>query len=418
MRFLHLTLLVLLTLIFACGEKDATAFDPAGQEWEFSLSNPVPFVENAIVPDNTPLSGLLQHELLSPGDVLQVRGDTVFVENMLKASFTGLPQAYRLFTDDYQPDSLAGFKLSQGVGTTLNAAFYKGDTLQGEWLFEEKKTRLREVGYGELSGQTYRCAFPGGDTMQVHFGTRMNLYGRGKGKEVEYFVEELPGFGEERSYIKSNSSSSWGFRMMEMRSNDFNFSFGRRAYGAKQYIYGRDERGTLFASYVEVENKRYEMIDVPMVLLPALKPSTSAEADFADRINSGKVIADDTYPRVDSAKVSYNYQKDYRGIEFDELSELEFSAEPGGEFIVVVRDRLLMNHKWKLSPDNRYLITLDKKTGSKLGHYPILAYTDEYIDLRMPFTVKTREPRGVALESHASIDVFIRIARRADATSR
>jgi len=53
-----------------------------------------------------------------------------------------------------------------------------------------------------------------------------------------------------------------------------------------------------------------------------------------------------------------------------------------------------------------------------MGHYPILAWTDEYIDLRMPFTVKTREPRGVALESYAEIDAYIRIARRADATSR
>jgi len=129
------------------------------------------------------------------------------------------------------------------------------------------------------------------------------------------------------------------------------------------------------------------------------------------------VIADDTYPSVDSANVSYLYQRDYKGIEYDELSELEFSAEAGGEFLVVVRDRLIWNRKWRLSPDGRYLIVL-RKNGDEYGHYPILAYTNEYIDLRMPFTVKTREPRGVELESYAGIDVYIRLARRSDATSR
>jgi|AntRauTorckE5430_2_1112549.scaffolds.fasta_scaffold01962_2 hypothetical protein len=78
-------------------------------------------------------------------------------------------------------------------------------------------------------------------------------------------------------------------------------------------------------------------------------------------------------------------------------------------------------HEWLrriVPPHRRYLIPLDKKTGSAHSHYLILTYTDDYIDLRMPFTVKTREFRGVKLESCAEIDVFIRIARRTDATSR
>lgn len=412
----HLALLALLLLVFACGEKNATAFDPGGQEWTFSLSNPLPDVRNAIAQKDLPISMRLRRELFSPGDVLRVVGDSVVVENERKVSFFGKPHAYLLFTDDYQPDSLAGLKLSRGVGTTLSVAAYDGDSLTGEWLFEAKKNRMPEIAYGELTGQTYRCAFPGGDTMQVYFGITTSRYGPQKGEEMEYFVEEIPGFREMGSYKKSSKYRLWGDRMMSMRNNYVLFFSPPGTYGSQNYTYGRDESGRVIASYIEVENGRYETIDMPLTLLPRLLPSATAEQDFADRINSGLVVADDAYPRIDSAGVSYSYQKDYQGIEYDELSELEFSAEPGGEFIVVVRDRLLMNRKWNLSLDGRYLITSDKN-GRQVGHYPILAYTDEHIELRMPFTVKTREPRGVALESYAEIDVFIRIAQRTDATS-
>jgi hypothetical protein len=418
MRFLHLAVIALLSLVLACGEKETTEFDPTGQEWEFSLSNPLPVVPNLKVPKDLPFSARLRREVFSPGDVLRVVKDSIVVESELRVSYTGKPRVYRLFTDDYQPDSLAGFRLNQGVGTTLNVAFYKGDTLQGEWLFEAKKERLQEIAYGELTGQTYRCAFPGGDTMQVHFGVNTSTYGLQKGKELEYYVEEIPGFQQKESYIKPGRFSSRGDRTAGMRNTSFYFSSDRRAYGSKRYTYSRGEDSTVFASYIEVENGRYEKVDMPLVLLPSLIPRATAEADFADRLNSGTVIAEDTYPRIDSANVSYSYQKDFQGLEFDELSELEFSAEPGGEFLIVARDRLIMNHNWKLSSDGRYLITTDKVTGYEYSHYPILGYTDEHIDLRIPFSVKTREPRGVKLESYAMIDVFIRVVRRADATSR
>ncbi|TXF91212.1 hypothetical protein FUA23_03030 [Neolewinella aurantiaca] len=412
----QLALVALSLLFFACGGKDATAFDPSGQEWEFSLSNPLPINENLKVPEKLPLSLRLHRELFSPGDILEIKGDSVMVNNETKTSLTGMPRMYRMFTDNYHPDTLAGLKLSQGVGTTLSVAAYYGDSLRGEWVFEAKKNERREIAFGELTGQTFSCAFPGGDTMQVHFGVTIHRYGRKKGEKMEYFVEESSGFRDERSYLKRGGMSFGGDRVIGMRDDRFSFISSPGSYSSKKYTYSRDERGTVIASYFEVENGRYERVDMPLVLRGPVS-ADATEMDFADRINSGIVTADTSYAPIDSSRVSYAYQDDYKGIEFDELSELEFSAIPGGEFIVVVRDRLLMNRKWRLSSDGNYLITLGED-GNPAGHYPILAYTDEHIDLRMPFTVKTREPRGVALESYATISVFIRIAGRMNATSR
>jgi len=387
MRTLHLAALAISLLFFACGEKGATAFDAAGQEWEFSLSNPPPIMKNLSVPEGTPIAARLRREVFQPGDVIRVEGDSILVESDYRTRFTQFSRKYPLLTANEIPDTLVGFRLSEGIGTTVNAALYKGDSLMGEWLFEEKKERFKEIAYGELTGQTFRCAFPEGDTMQVYFGTSTFTFGRNEPKEYEYYVDELPGFRKERSYVEKGRGRYWGDRMTAMRDKNIYFFFGKGGFSSKRYSFGKNEE----------EN--------------------ATETDFADRINSGFVIADDTYPSVDSANVSYLYQRDYKGIEYDELSELEFSAEAGGEFLVVVRDRLIWNRKWRLSPDGRYLIVL-RKNGDEYGHYPILAYTNEYIDLRMPFTVKTREPRGVELESYAGIDVYIRLARRSDATSR
>lgn len=416
MRISHLTALVLSMLVFACGEKDATAFDPAGQEWEFSMSNPLPIMENLLVPENTPISGRLRKEIFQPGEILWVEDDSILVKNDYKIWSVGVVKKYPLLLTEEVADSVAGFRLTSGIGTTLNVALYKGDSLMGEWLFEEKKTRFKEIAFGELDGQTFRCAFPGGDTMQVYFGTTYHTSGRDEGKAYEYFVDENPNFREEHSYSKPDRFRYWGAKMSSMRGNNMYFSMARKGFSSKRHVFGRNGDGMVIATYFEVKNERYERVEMPLVLQSPIR-SDFSEVDFADRINSGTVLADDTYPSIDSARVSYAYQKDYKGIEYDELAELEFSAEPGGEFIVVVRDRLLWNRKWKLSPDGHYLITLGKR-GDPAGHYPILAYTEDHIDLRMPFTVKTREPRGVALESYAEIDVFIRITRRTDATSR
>lgn len=417
MRISHLTALVLSILVFACGEKDATAFDPTGQEWEFSLSNPPPVVLDTNLPLNLQKTPRWRHEIFSPGDVLRVVGDSILVENELKASFFGRSRKFLLLSAEEIPDTLAGFRLSQGVGTSLSAAFFMGDSLLSEWLFEKKREIYQDIAFGELDGQTFRCAFPDGDTMQVYFGTSVRAYGRDEGKKYEYFISEKPDFLDERSYIEPDGFRYWGSRMSNMRNDDMRFRMAREGFSSKPYHYGRDKDGTVVASYIEITDEKYNRIDMPLVPVPARFASGAAEADFADRINSGVVRADNTYPPIDSADVSYQYQEDYKGIEYDELSELEFSAEPGGEFIAVVRDRLLMNRQWKLSPDGHYLITMGKN-GVPNGHYPILAYTDEHIDLRIPFTVKTREPRGVKLESYAGIDVFIRIARRTNATSR
>ncbi len=416
MRILHLTTLVLSLLVFACGGKDATAFDPAGREWEFSLSNPPPVMINTNLPNRKPVPAHKFYRIFNAGDVLRVEGDSIFVENEYTVRFTSLPRQYALLSDGEIPDTLSGFRLTQGIGTTLNAALFKGDSLMGEWLFEEKKTRFKEIAFGELDGQTFRYAFPGQDTMQVYFGISVYRSGRNEGEKFEYFVDENLNFREERSYLDDDRFSFWGRRMSNMRTASVYYMFSREGFNSKRYTYGRNEDGTVIATYFEVENGRYERVDMPLVLLPPHKAGAT-EADFADRINAGRVLTDNTYPAIDSADVSYAYQDNYKGIEYDELSELEFSAEPDGEFIVVVRDRLLWNRKWTLSPDGHYLITMDKN-GDPSAHYPILAYTDEYIDLRMSFPVKTREPRGVALESYARIDTYIRVLRRADATSR
>jgi len=268
MRTLHLTALVFSVLVFACGEKDATVFDPAGQEWEFSLSNPVPVVINTNRPKNLPLAFRPRYEVLGPGDVLRVEGDTLFVENDYRVTFSGLPRTFRLFTTDDHPDSLAGFKLSQGVGTTLNVAYYHGDTLKEEWLFEQKQQNLKEIAFGELDGQTYRCAFPGGDSMQVHFGTTTSNSTRNKGEKMEYLVEELTGFAEPQTRPEPGGMGFWGGRMIGMRKAQRYFSSPAGAFGSKRYKYGRNKDGGLVASYIKVDSVSYELVNMPLVRVP------------------------------------------------------------------------------------------------------------------------------------------------------
>ena len=78
---------------------------------------------------------------------------------------------------------------------------------------------------------------------------------------------------------------------------------------------------------------------------------------------------------------------------------------------MLARDRLIMSGKWELSPDRNYMVTLNKE-GGKFLHFPILAYTDEFMEFRLPLKVKTREPRGVKLESYAILDAFVRVEVR------
>lgn len=400
-------------LVFACGGKDATAFDPAGKEWELSLSNTNALIDVKKIKDRKELDRKQLYGLFKPGDIIWLEGDTIFAKNEYQVRFTNFARRYLLLTEPEVPDTLVGFRLTEGEGNTMTATMYKGDSLLCSWLFEEKQDRYSDIEFGELNGQSYRSVMPEGDTVDLYFGTSVHTYGRNEGKAYEYFVEEEPGFREERSYVEAGDR--YWTQMIEMRNQrSIYFSAGKNL-AAKQPVFKRDKQGEVIAVYFTNKDDAYERVELPLTLLPANESIN--EADFADRVNGGVVTVDTDYPRVDSQYVSFRYQDDYKGLEFDELSELEFSAEPGGEFIVVVRDRLLWNHKWKLSADGRYLITMGKK-GRESGHYPILAYTDEHIDLRIPFTVKTREPRGVALESFAEINAFVRIKRRGAATSR
>lgn len=133
-------------------------------------------------------------------------------------------------------------------------------------------------------------------------------------------------------------------------------------------------------------------------------------ATLSERLNSGKLKVDTNYPEPDSARAKYAYEDAFlrSGLFFEEISRVEINFNPDGEFFLFAGDRLLAHANWKLSPDRNYLILVGKN-GAHLNHLPILSYTEEAIEFRMPLKIRTRKPMGVALTSFVVVNAFLRV---------
>ncbi|WP_020569127.1 hypothetical protein [Neolewinella persica] len=398
---MRITLLCFFVFFSILGCSDSTAPDllvPADHEWTLDL--------------NTRVDTTKYIETFNLGDRLSIVEDTLMITN----DFGGWLRKIRLFERAAIPDTTFGFVLEPQPDSTLTISHYYRDSLKKKWHFLLAKESLTEIPEGGLSGKTFRFKFPDSDSLRVYIGYDENMaFGRGV---KEYFVS-----GREHTFIPKTKVSGGGihlwynssFSPSPLRGGQFYFPMGQRITGFNRFRYRFKQElgGQVVVSYLRRVKDRHVLTDMPLDPVRSVIPPKVTIDEFAERISTGKVVVDQSYPRVDSADVKYSYTEDYYskdGLDPIDLNYLEFSFSPGGEYFVIARDRVIMNGNWELSPDRNYIITLNKD-GAKFLHFPILAYTDAFIDLRLPLKVKTREPRGVKLESYCILDAFVRVER-------
>lgn len=401
--FRQLVLLALLTLT-ACSSPDSSSIAEA-KAWDFALSNPV--------------TSPFRRAPLGVGDRIEIRGDSLLVTN----EFTLLERKLAIADAESLPDSAHAFTLEPGFGQTLRVNNFYNKELKNEWVFEPAQPGLQRVTNGELTGKSFYVNFPGEDTIRVSFGYGRQVRTRER-KENEFFASNETYSNETKSVVMSGRYQrgfSSPFVAKQMRGFNYlmRFKTSKTGFDRHQYVYGRRDDGTLVASYVADDGESYRRVDLPLTPAPAVLPSDVSDADFAERISTGSIVIDDSYPRVDSVQVAYRYSEDFirdGGLEYDELGEVEFTLNEQGEFILFSRGRVVELYKWKLSSDRSYIHLYHDNSYGDL-FLPILSYDDKAIAFRIPLKVKTREPRGMELESYCNLDAYVRVEANKPATS-
>jgi hypothetical protein len=399
---MRITLLCFFAFFFISGCTDGPTPNllvPSEHEWTFDLNTRV---------DTTRYS-----HTFNPGDRFSIVRDTLMVTN----DFSGRLSKIHLFERAAIPDTTFGFVLEPQPDSTLIVSHYNRDTLMKKWHFLLAKESRQEIPEGGLTGKTFRFKFPDADSLQVYIGyDGKQAFGRDVN---EYFVSSREHTFIPRTKVCSGGVPLWfnsSFSPSSLRGGQFYSTIGRRITGFNRFRYKFEQEadGQVMVSYIMRVKDRHVLTDMPLEPVRSVIPPEVTTDEFAERISTGKVIVDQSYPRVDSADVKYSYTEDYYardGLDPIDLNYLEFSFNPGGEYFVIARERVIMTGNWELSPDRNYIVTM-RKEGAKYLHFPILAYTDEFIDLRLPLKVKTREPRGVKLESYCLLDAFVRVEKR------
>jgi hypothetical protein len=397
-----------LSLMICCTPSaEKSVVDITEGEWVFSLAN--------LVPERR------KYDWFSPGDRLTVTADSLTHNDW----YDNQPDVMPRLAEGTRPDTVTGFTAEAGFGSTLRVAHFKGDSLLREWIFERPRAVYDTLPYGALTGKSYFFKYPDSDTMRAYFGVAENIFRvRRKDTEVEYFNSTQPYSNSRRSVI-NKGRHYWSYPIeytptgLRHRKLFYFLNSGTQGFDRYRLAMRRKRDGTPVGVWYDQQGGKYQKGELELTLAPSIAPPGMGEQAFAEFVNTGIIKIDDTYPRVDSADVSYNYQDRYysqEGLEYSELTELEITFQPGGDFVLFVRGRPVKISKWRLTPDGSFVELLGEK-GEPTDAYPIVVWTDEYIDLRMPLKVKTREPRGVELESYCVIDAYVHIKKAAAATS-
>ncbi|MEO0734898.1 MAG: hypothetical protein AAFZ52_18820, partial [Bacteroidota bacterium] len=350
---------------------------------------------------------------MRPGSRLRISVDSVSLTPPLMD-----PIKQRLITPEELSDSSGrAIALDLLASDHLLVKTYFNDSLFTTREFVPLDTSARAVPWSELAGFTYHVAKTGFDSSRVYFGYAEKMIFRPEGGH--YLLAGGPAQQAPISKVIAGDGSGGLFHAHEFLPRPLEgkmILLGKKekgALGKEPFTVYRDQAGTLTATYVTPEKDRYQRHAVPLVPFHSGVNATTSLEEFAARISTGKLTVDTSYPPADSADVRYYFdeaQERKGGIPFDELDQLILDFNPNGEYYILVGKRLIRNGRWRLSPDNNYLITLGKDELEYL-HYPILRYDEEVVELRMPLLVGTREPRGVELISYVVLDAFVRIER-------
>ncbi len=393
--------LVLLCFLFACGNApSAERQDYLNQEWVFALDNPEgsPFLMDP----------------LSVGDVASFRGDTVILNN----HFTGLENKLKLVVDPTVLDSNKQAITAEQVGENLNLTLYLHDSLITSAIFEPNDSPLTVAPPSEYLGKTFLFNDAENGSSRIYFGNDPKLK---RTKDIKDYYVISDGNTEDPVSFRRNGNGSdarsvlGGFSPIPMRGSFLFLFFGRKkgSLGARPFVVNKDEEGNLSAHYVVETNGAYAPVEVELTPIVSIIPETVSLETISRQLNEGRLTVDTSYPPADTFGVSFAYEESFLkkgGIHYRDLPGLEINFNPDGEYFLFSGDRLLEHRNWQLSPDRNYLILINKD-GSFFNHLPILKYTDESIEFRLPLSISTREPKGVELTSYVKVDAYIQVKK-------
>ena len=397
-------------LLICCGAGSCTP-DPAIEgAWSYALDNAVPDA-------NGPFrAGIIARSIgtaLSPGGELTVGADSVRLNNPYTLQQETLPW----YAAPAAPtDSTDALVLELLDDDRLAVMPHRAGRAGAPLFYNRGGHRRRQLPYGQLTDQTFRVVTEPGDTTRVYFGEQDDGMGRAaKGQPQEYYHDDNAPYRPARSRVENSAGMMfYNISQRPMRWAAFFIPNRRNGFGADRYVYTPGPGGTVHAHFLRlVDEARYVADSLTLTPAPPLAPAGMDDARFADLLSSGVVTVDADYPRVDSADVRYYYERDFfrhGGLERDELDELEFSLTPGGEFLLVVRDRIITEApRWRLSPGGHFVL-LETETGNPREILSVIDYpAGGGVRFRQRLLVKTREPRGVKLESYAPIDAVVTV---------
>lgn len=402
---LYFGLMGLLLLCTSCGKaSEQQNFEDrlTASTWEFSL-------------ENQPASGRNSF-FFRPGVSLTTDGDTVHLNN----GFHFRDQTFLVRSPDRVTDETLSIELKETPLGGLQVSLFQEDTLSQTAVFYPATGENQHVPFSELLGKTFRITAANGEDFRIYFGDDPKLV-MGFRNTSQYYVSGEGETEEKYSYLNPSSGNNWynrGFRPMPL--NGGSFALGSTQLYRTNCIFSikKSGKGDLYANSIMVVNGTYVKERLSVELIPSIVPADVDLAAFTDLLNYGEIKVDQSYPAPDSADVSYAYQESFDrwGLGYNELDQLEFNYSPlDDSFNTFVNRRKLKGGTWELTPDHNYIIHLGED-GEHRELIPIIAYNENAIELRIPLSIQTREPRGVKLLSYCQVDAHVRIERPEVAT--
>lgn len=390
--------LALLSLLVCCHPDSSDVDRPyLKKQWQYA-------------PDG-PSSPVYFRDPITTGNVATFRNDSVLLQNR----FTGWKYVLPLASSPENRDTMPYSVTVTEVDNQLQLKFFLRDSLIKSGLFEEFITANEVVDPIDLAGQTFLFNNGSGDSCRIYIGYDPNLsFSRGS---KSYFVMGDKSMNQPASKILDGNYT--GIRgiwdAFSPRPIDqvmfYRFSGAEEpGLGSSPFELRRNAEGQISAHYVVNQKGTTSERSVDLNPLASAIPADVSLAEISGRLINGRLEVDLSYPPADSADVEYAYEDRFLrwGVYPEDINTLEINFNPDGEYFLFAGDRLLAQRKWELSPDRNFIV-LVKEDGAYGKHFPIINYTDESIDLRIPLNIRTREPRGVELTSYVEVDAYLSI---------
>lgn len=393
--------LALLSLLISCNPDSSGGDKPyLKKQWLYA-------------PDGTAYSAFARNPM-TMGDVGTFRNDSLLLQNR----FTGRKYALPVNSSPAYRDTMPSSVTVTVVNDQLLLKLFLKDSLVRSGLFEEFIQAGEVVDPIDLAGQTFLFNDGSGDSCRIYIGHDPNL-GFSRGSK-SYFVMGDKSMNQPVSKVLDGNYT--GIRgVLDAFSprpiNQIMFyrvsAVAKAGLGSSPFELRRNSVGQISAHYVVNQQGMASERSVDLSPLPSVIPEELSLEKISERLINGRLEVDLSYPPADSVDVEYAYENSFLkwGVYPEDISTLEINFNPDGEYLLFAGDRLLEQHKWQLSPDRNYIILVEED-GAFAKHLPVLNYTEESIDLRIPLDIRTRQPRGVELTSYVEVDTYLSIKKK------